>query len=97
MPHQRAVLILQAGEARPRAAPRIAAFVLALLAACGFWVFGAAVLAVFAVGAGHMSLNQIKLTGESGRGLAVAALCIEYAIATFALSVTLSFIPAAVR
>lgn len=75
----------------------VGAIVLALLAACGFWVFGAAVLAVFAVGAGHVSLNQIKLTDERGRALAVAALCVGYAIATFALLLTLSFIPGAVR
>jgi hypothetical protein len=75
----------------------VAAIVLAAIAASGFWMFGAAVLAVFAVGAGHVSLNQIRLRGERGRALAIAALGIGYAIATLALFATLSFIPAAVR
>jgi hypothetical protein len=75
----------------------VAALVLAAIAASGLWAFGVAVLAVFAVGAGHVSLNQIKLRGERGRGLAMAALAIGYAIGILALFTTLSFIPGAVR
>jgi hypothetical protein len=75
----------------------VAAIVFAAIAASGLWVFGVAVLAVFAVGAGHVSLNQIKLRGERGRGLAIAALAIGYAIATLALFTSLSYIPGAIQ
>jgi hypothetical protein len=75
----------------------VAAIALAVMAASGLLLFGVAVLAVFAVGAGHVSLNQIKLSGGRGRGLAIAALAIGYAIATLALFTTLTYIPAAVE
>ena len=75
----------------------VAAIVFAAIAATGLWVFGVAVLAVFAVGAGHVSLNQIRLRGGRGRGLAIAALAIGYAIATLALFTSLSFIPGAIQ
>ncbi|WP_374114830.1 DUF4190 domain-containing protein [Pseudarthrobacter sp. R1] len=75
----------------------LAAIVCAVIAASGFWVFGVAVLAVFAVGAGHVALNQIQLRGERGKGLAIAALAVGYGIATLALVSTLGFIPTAVQ
>lgn len=46
---------------------------------------GLTVLAVFAVGAGHVALNQINLNGGQGRQLARASLAIGYAIAIFGL------------
>lgn len=75
----------------------VAAIIFAAIAAAGLWVFGVAVLAVFAVGAGHVSLNQIQSRGERGRGLATAALIIGYGIAAFALFTSLSYIPGAIR
>lgn len=75
----------------------VAAIVLAAIAAAGLWVFGVAVLAVFAVGAGHVSLNQIQSSGERGRGLAIAALVIGYGIGALALFTSLSYIPGAIR
>jgi hypothetical protein len=75
----------------------VAAIILALIAASGLLVFGVAVLAVFAVGAGHVALNQIPLRSERGRGLAIAALAIGYGIATLALINTLAFIPGALQ
>jgi hypothetical protein len=42
----------------------IAAIIFAVIAASGFLVFGVGVLAVFAVGAGQIALNQIPLRGE---------------------------------
>lgn len=75
----------------------VAAIIFAVIAASGFWVFGVAGLAVFAVGAAHVALNQIHLRGERGRGLAVAALSIGYGVATLALINTLGFIPSAVQ
>ncbi|GAA2145540.1 hypothetical protein GCM10009825_38310 [Arthrobacter humicola] len=75
----------------------VAAIIFAAIAASGFWVFGVAVLAVFAVGPGHVALNQISLRGERGRGLAFAALAVGYGIATLALINTLGFIASAVQ
>lgn len=75
----------------------VAAIFLSAIAASGVWLFGVGVLAVFAVGAGHVSLNQIKLRGERGRWLAIVALAIGYALATLALFSTLSYIPAVVQ
>ncbi|MHA7304186.1 DUF4190 domain-containing protein [Arthrobacter sp. TMN-49] len=72
----------------------VAAIVLAAIAFSGLWLLGVSVLAVFAVGAGHVSLNQIKLNGEQGRWLAITALCIGYAIAALALVTSLAYIPA---
>ncbi len=75
----------------------IAAIVFAVIAASGFWVFGVAVLVVFAVGAGHVALNQIQLKDERGKGLAIAALAVGYGIATLALINTLGFIPSVIQ
>lgn len=36
---------------------------------------------------GHMSLSEIKRTGEEGRGLAIAALVISYLVLAFAVFV----------
>lgn len=75
----------------------VAAVILAAIATSGFWVFGVAVLAVFAVGAGHVALSQIHLGDERGKGFAIAALAIGYGIATIALISTLGFIPGAIQ
>ena len=75
----------------------VAAIVFAGIATSGLWLFGVAVLAVFAVGAGHVSLNQIQSRDEKGRRLAIAALVLGYGIATLALFTSLSFIPEAIR
>jgi hypothetical protein len=75
----------------------VVAIIFAVIAASGFWVFGVAVLAVFAVGAGHVALNQILLRDDRGRGLAIAALVVGYGIATLALINTLGFISSAVQ
>ncbi len=76
----------------------VAAIVLTILAASGIWLLGISSFAVFAVGAGHVSLNQIKLKGQRGRWLAMAALAIGYAIAILALITTLKYvIPAIVQ
>jgi Domain of unknown function (DUF4190) len=75
----------------------VAAIIFSLIAATGVWVFGTAVVAVFAVGAGHTALSQIRSNGERGRGLAIVALAIGYGIATFALINTLLFLPGAIQ
>ncbi|MEV8145933.1 DUF4190 domain-containing protein [Specibacter sp. NPDC078709] len=72
----------------------VAAVILAVIAFSGLWLLGIGVLAVFAVGAGHVSLEQIRRTGERGRWLAIGALCISYALATWALFSALTYIPA---
>jgi hypothetical protein len=53
----------------------------AAVAVAGFVFAGLTVLAVFAVGAGHVALNQINLNGGQGRQLARAAHAIGYALA----------------
>ena len=72
----------------------VAAIIFAILAAAAIWLLGISGLAVFAVGAGHVSLNQIKLKSQRGRWLAMAALAIGYATAILALISALRYIPA---
>ncbi|WP_247042223.1 DUF4190 domain-containing protein [Arthrobacter rhizosphaerae] len=63
----------------------VGSLLLAAVAAGGMLLSSVGVIAVFAVGAGHVAINQINLRDERGKGLALAALVIGYAIATFAL------------
>jgi hypothetical protein len=63
----------------------VVSLVLAAVAVAGMLLSSVGVIAVFAVGAGHVALNQINVRGERGKGLALAALAIGYAIATLAL------------
>jgi len=65
----------------------IVSVVTVAVAVAGFLFGGAAVLAVFAVGAGHVALQQIKTRGERGAILAYIGLGISYLIATYALVV----------
>lgn len=46
-------------------------------------LIGAFVFALAGVICGHIALSQIKRTGESGRGLAIAGLVIGYAAIAF--------------
>lgn len=57
----------------------------AIVAVAGFFFGSFTVLAVFAVGAGHVALNQIILDGGQGRQLARASLAIGYAIGIYGL------------
>lgn len=66
----------------------------AVIALAGIVFLGFSTLAVFAVGAGHVSLAQIRRTGEKGRWLVVSSLVISYALATWALISSLMYIPA---
>jgi hypothetical protein len=75
----------------------VASIIFAVIAASGLWIFGVAVLAVFAVGAAHVASNQIQVSGERGRGLAIAALVIGYGVGTFALVNVLFQIPSMVN
>ena len=63
----------------------IVSIVLAAVAVAGSVFGGTFVLAVFAVGAGHVALQQIKVRGERGAMLAYIGIDISYLIATFAL------------
>lgn len=69
----------------------IASLILAALAIAGLVFGGSAGLAAFAVGAGHVALNQIKSREESGALLAHTALVISYAIALYALGSAIYF------
>ena len=76
-----------ATSARSRHTNRLSVVALAcaiLGTAGGFW-FGAAGFVTFGVGAGHVSLHQIKARGERGATLAYIALAVCYLIATWAL------------
>ncbi len=63
----------------------LVATVLAGIASASFFGLGIAVPAVFAVGAGHVALNQIKQRGERGAVLAYLALVVGYGMAIYAL------------
>lgn len=63
----------------------VVSIVFVAVAVAGSLFGGAAVLAVFAVGAGHVALQQIKVRGERGAILAYVGLGISYLIATYAL------------
>lgn len=63
----------------------LVAVAMAAVALAALFLSGMAVIAVFVVGAGHVALTQIQQGTERGRGLAITALAIGYAIASFAL------------
>lgn len=60
---------------------------------------GLAVLAVFAVGGGHIALQRIEKDGSRGRLAAMSALALGYAIGVFGLitSIWLVFSAVAIR
>jgi hypothetical protein len=70
---------------RPLNTLSIVSIVLVAVAVTASVFGGAFVLAVFAVGAGHVALQQIKDRGERGAMLAYISIGISYLIATFAL------------
>ena len=63
----------------------VVAIVCAALALAGTLVAGLAVIAVFAVGAGHVALRQIDAEQQRGAVLAKVALVVAYGIAAVAL------------
>ncbi|QZY53390.1 DUF4190 domain-containing protein [Leucobacter tenebrionis] len=56
----------------------------------GFFTF--AIFAVAGVIMGHISLNQIKRTGENGRGMAIAGLIVGYAAIGFWVLILLFYV-----
>lgn len=79
-------------DSQPRTnAFALASIVLAGVAVIGFASGGAASLAVFAVGAGHLALQQIKMRGERGVILAYLGLGVSYLIAGYALISTVYY------
>lgn len=75
----------------------VAAIALAVIAIFGLWLWGIAGVAVFAVGAGHVSLHQISRRRENGRWLAIVALVVGYAIAALVLFSSLAALPSLVQ
>ena len=75
----------------------ILAILLGAFAFSGIWFFGLGILATFAVGAGHVSLNQIRRNNERGRTLAILALVVGYGLATWALLNVVTYIPVALQ
>ncbi len=73
-------------DSQPRVnALSLASVVLAAVAVVGFAFGGVAVLAVFAVGAGHLALQQIKVHPQRGAVLAYLGLGVSYSMAAYAL------------
>ncbi|MBP2412539.1 fatty acid desaturase [Arthrobacter stackebrandtii] len=54
--------------------------------------FGISAVFVFAVGPGHIALQQIKSRGERGRALALGALAVSYAFAAYALVTAIVYV-----
>lgn len=63
----------------------VVSIICAAIALAGTLRVGVVVIAVFAVGAGHVSLQQINARHERGVILAYVALGVSYLIATVAL------------
>lgn len=75
----------------------VMSLVFAVIAVAGLWFFAASGLAVFAVGAGHVALNQIAHSGQRGRWLALSALTVGYGIGLLGLFGAVSAIPAMIQ
>jgi coenzyme F420-reducing hydrogenase beta subunit len=69
----------------------VVSIICAAIALAGTFRVGVVVIAVFAVGAGHVSLQQINARHERGAILAYIALGVSYLIATVALFQALYF------
>ena len=78
----------ESGNAEKLNVLAVVAFVLAILVAGQIVGFGSVTLAIFAVGAGHVALQQIKSRGGRGRTLALFALAISYAAGIWGLVTT---------
>jgi hypothetical protein len=63
----------------------VVSIICAAIALVGTFSVGVVVIAVFAVGAGHVSLQQITARHERGAVLAYVALGVSYLIAALAL------------
>ncbi|WP_285244253.1 hypothetical protein [Pseudarthrobacter sp. fls2-241-R2A-127] len=61
----------------------------AVVAVAGLVFMGLALLAVFAVGAGHVALHRIEKDGSRGRLAAMSALALGYAVGVFGLATSL--------
>lgn len=79
-----------AGRINPLA---VISAIAALLAVAGLVGLGISAAAVFAVGAGHVSLHQIRQRGGRGRILALTGLVVGYGVATWTLAVGLQYVP----
>lgn len=69
----------------------IVSVLLVAMAGAGIFIGGGAVTLVFAVGTGHVALQQIKVRHERGAILAYIALGISYLFATYALVASVYF------
>lgn len=65
--------------------PSLAAIVLAVLAVGGMWFAGFVMLAIFAVGAGHVALQQISSNSQRERWQAIAPLVLGYGVGVLAV------------
>lgn len=67
----------------------VVSLVCAAVAVAGLIVMGMAVLAVFAVGAGHVALHRIEKDASRGRLAAMSALALGYAVGVFGLATSI--------
>lgn len=74
----------------------VASLACAVVAVAGLVVMGMAVLAVFAVGAGHVALHRIEKAGSRGRLATMSALALGYAVGIFGLVTSLWLVFSAV-
>ena len=70
----------------------IAAGALAIITFAGMIFFSIAGFAVFAVGAGHVAIDQIKTKGGQGGELAIAALTVGYAVGIWSVFAVIQFL-----
>lgn len=69
----------------------VASIVFGVISAAAMFGFGIAVLAVFAVGAGHVAIQQIRARGQRGLILARIGLVIGYLLAVYGLVATIIY------
>jgi hypothetical protein len=69
---------MQPGGAYPVAAPTNTLAIISLVAGIASFVFVPVIGGIVAVVTGHIARGQIKRTGESGDGLALAGLIVGY-------------------
>ena len=77
--------------AAPYAPTNVMALIGFILSVSGFFLF---ISAIPGVVLGHIALNQIRDTGEAGRGMAIAALAVGYSV--IALGILTLFVVIAV-
>ena len=80
-------------DTRPVNRLAVVSVIAAVLAVAGMFGLGIGAASAFAVGAGHVSLYQIRRSGDRGRTVALAGLIFGYAVAVWSFALGLRYIP----